>query len=77
MKNTVTISTYIYSVQVFLVVCVDHLPEQSLVDPLEVDHFKCFNCLCDPFDQLLLILVQLPCDLPLQLAKEHLYDLFT
>jgi hypothetical protein len=63
------------SLQVLPIEDVDHLPEQSLVDPLEVHPVECLNCLCDPSDQLLLVLVQLPGDLPLQLAKEHLYYL--
>jgi hypothetical protein len=63
------------SLHVLPVEDVDHLPEQSLVDPLEVHPVECFNCLYYPSDQLLLILVQLPGDLPLQLPKEHLYDL--
>ena len=53
------------SLQVVLIVDIDHLPQQPLVDPLEVDLIEGRDCLDDTFDQFLLALVQLTGDLPL------------
>jgi hypothetical protein len=47
----------ITSLQVLLVEDIDHLPEQSLVYPLEVDPIEGSDGFMDPSDQLLLILV--------------------
>ena len=53
------------SLQVLLIVDIDHLPQQSLVDPLEVAPIEGIDCLNNTFDQFLLALVQLTGDLSL------------
>ena len=59
------------SLQVIQVKGVNHLPQQSLINPLEVSILEAPYRVRNPLHQLGLILVQLLGHHPLQLAEEH------